>query len=129
MVAVNITKQGKSVRLTNQENHVIEVTNYDSSDLLAGALAKCTSSTVEKFIKFKGYDITSFKLSVQLDRDSVTKTANFNVILDICGNVDEVGLRQIRKASKKSYIFRLLSNDLHLESQVIYNDNTINPNP
>ncbi len=118
-VAIN-RKEGEMI-LTNKMESSLAVSAFDPSDLLAGALAKCTAHTVGKFARNKNFELEDFSVSVDLEKDKITKTANFKVHLDIKGDLSERELKQIHKVARKSYISRLLSNTICLATELRYN--------
>ena len=125
MTKVNIKMAEGKVILTNEEQTAIDVAAYDPSDLLAGALAKCTGIEIAKLAQFKEYKLDDFTVREDLDKDKETKTANFKVHLDLVGDLSEGEIRKLHKAAKKSYNNRLLSNDINLEGDVHHNGKKI----
>ncbi len=115
-----------AITLSNENNTTADVTGFDPSDLLAGALAKCTENEVRRFAAGKEYDLKKLEVRVDLDRDSEAKTANFKVHLDVEGNLSEAELRQLHKAARKSYINRLLSNNISLGGDVHHDGQVLN---
>ena len=111
--------------LTNDHQASLNITEFDPSDLLAGALAKCTGYEVKKIARKKGYDLQNLTVRVDLERERATKTANFTVHLDLEGRLSENELKQLHKAAKKSYINRLLSNNIRLDGAVHFNGQKI----
>lgn len=127
MTRIKINTDGnKTVTLTNENNTALEVTGFDPSDLLAGALAKCTENEVRRFAAGKAYDLKKLEVRVDLDRDGETKTANFKVHLDVEGELSDAELRQLHKTAGKSYINRLLSNNIALSGDIHHNGHVVN---
>lgn len=116
---------GKVVTLINEQDTSANVTDFDPSDLLAGALGKCTNYEVRKFARKKEYDLKNLEVRVDLDKDNETKTANFKVHLDVEGDLSEGELKELHKAARKSYINRLLSNNINLDSDIHHNGKKI----
>ena len=116
MTNVSITSNGDALNLVNGFDESLIVDAFDPSDLLAGSLAKCTRGTVLNFAKKNNYDIKSLEVKVDLERDRINKTSSFNVKLYIDGNLSDQELRKLKKIADKSYIRRLLSQKISLES-------------
>ena len=126
MTQVHINDFDGAISLSNEAGSNLDITAFDPSDLLAASLAKCTGGTVRRFARNKGYDISKFAISVDLDKDRETKTANFVVHLDVEGNLTEAELKSLHKVARKSYISRLLFNQITLKTEMQYDGNPIN---
>ncbi|MFS4493456.1 OsmC family protein [Maribacter sp. 2308TA10-17] len=111
----------KHIVLNNENNTVLDVQEFDPSDLLAGALAKCTRSTVDKEAQRKNYKVSNVSVRVDLDRNRETKTSTFLIHLEIEGEVTKSQLKNLHKAAEKSYIRRVLSQPIQLYSHVHFN--------
>lgn len=125
MTNIYVSKVGTQINLTNHQKASVNVADFDPSDLLAGALAKCTLAEVTKVARAKQYELHDLKVRVDLVRNKATKTSNFKVHLELKGNLAKAELKKLQKAAKKSYINRLLSTtiileeDIHLDGQVV----------
>lgn len=123
MTNIHLEHSTNKVLITNHENRTLEVTGFDPSDLLAAALAKCTTGTVKRFAQKSAYPLEDLKVRVELDRDRESKTAYFVVYLEMEGDLSEQQLRRLQKVADKSYIRRLLSQNIELKSKLISNGN------
>lgn len=125
MTDIQVKRHEGVATLRNDDQASLNITEFDPSDLLAGALAKCTGHEVSKLARRKGYDLQDFSIRVELDRDRDTKTAHFVVHLDLEGDLKDNELKNLHKAAKKSYINRLLSHNIELRGDVQYNGQRI----
>ena len=106
--------------LTNDQNTSLRITDFDPSELLAGALAKCTASTVRNFARKNELLLTDLSVQVDYDRDRDTKTAYFKVYLNVEGDLSDKELQKLFKVAEKSYIRRVLSQDIQLKGYMHY---------
>ncbi|WP_394972876.1 OsmC family protein [uncultured Croceitalea sp.] len=120
-IEVRKSANSKQIVLINEKNAVLEVQEFDPSDLLAGALAKCTRSTVDKEAQRRNYKVSNVGVKVDLDRNRETKVSTFMIHLEIEGEVTESQLKNLHKAAEKSYIRRVLSQPIQLYSHVHFN--------
>lgn len=125
MTKINVKRINGIDTLINEHQTAIEIAKFDPSDLLAGALAKCTVDEVRKVAQKAKIDLKNLTVRVDLKRESVTKVANFMVHLDMEGKLSESEIKKLYKAVKKSYINRLLSNKIELNGDVHYNGQKI----
>lgn len=116
MTKVNLEHKTGKITFINTDNNLLDVTGFDPSDLMAAALAKCTESTVRRFATKNEYKLDHLQVAVELERDRESKTAFFKVNLNVGGDLSEQQLKKLQKIADKSYIRRLLSRDIKLES-------------
>lgn len=128
MIQIQLKKAEGGITLTNSNNDQLNVAGFDPSDLLAGALAKCTESTVRRFAQRNEYPLEELQVRIDYDRDRETKTAHFKVHLEIEGDLTAEMLKKLHKAAEKSYIRRVLSQNIELESDILHNGTLIQTN-
>lgn len=117
MTDITVLHQEGKTFLTNHQGSSLDISLWDPSDLLAGALGKCTEGTVRNFARKNGYNLSSFSVRVEFERDRETKTSTFVVNLDLNGDLTESQIRKLRKVAEKSFISRVLSQPINLESR------------
>ncbi len=61
---------------------------FSPYELLAGALASCTSITLRMYADRKEWDIDEIKVDVQFSRDSTTNSASFQRTISYVGNLE-----------------------------------------
>ena len=84
-------------------------------------LAKCTEGTVRNFAHKNEMNIAHLSVQVDYDRDRASKTAFFRVSLDVEGELSEKDVKKLFKVAEKSYIRRVLSQNINLRGQMHYN--------
>ncbi|MEM7369726.1 MAG: OsmC family protein [Bacteroidota bacterium] len=125
MTSIQVKDINGNRTLTNESAVCVNISELDPSDLLAAALAACTGSEVKKLARKKEFDLKDFSIQVDLERNSQTKTAQFHLHLDLDGDLGNTAIRQLHKAAKKSYINRLLSNNIEIKGDVHYQGEVI----
>lgn len=117
-VTVKVFSEDSKSVLSNTENKVIDVSHLDPSELLAGGLAKCTKHEIQKFIEKKELGIKEVSVIVELTRDNSIKTSYFVVNLEVDKKLTEIEERQMLKAAKNSYIYRLLTTKIIMKQNI-----------
>lgn len=125
MRKIQLNKVDEKIILTNQENLSISINDFDPSDLLAAALAKCTASEVRKRASKHGYDLEDVIVNVELGKNGKDKTSQFTVYLELKGNLTEQEIKKLYKYANKSYIRRTLSNQLEFKTAVYYKEKEV----
>jgi len=125
MRQITLNKSDTSIILVNQEDLSLSLDGFDPSDLLAAALAKCTAGEVRKRASRHDYDLQDLTVRVDLSRDREAKTAHFLVHLEMKGNLSDQEIKKLYKYASKSYIRRILSNNIEFKADVHYNGDKI----
>lgn len=117
-ITATINRQKDNILLSTGRDKNFDVTELDPSELLASGLAKCTLHELGKYVKKKDIDIQDMSIRVELERENATKTSQFTVGIHVDKELSEVEERQILKAARNSYVYRLLSTKIVLHQSI-----------
>lgn len=91
---------------------------FSPKELLASALAACTSATLRMYADQKGWDLQEVKLEIGLKRDDKENKTVINRKLVLLGNLDETQRARLLKVANSCPIHKILSNPIDIETQL-----------
>jgi putative redox protein len=91
---------------------------FSPKELLASALAACTSATVKKYADRKGWDLEEVKLEIELERDENENKTVINRKLILMGNLDESQKSRLLIVANSCPVHKILSNPIEINTQV-----------
>ncbi|WP_430615385.1 OsmC family protein [Flavobacterium sp. JP2137] len=77
-------------------------------DLLAAALASCTSITLRMYIDRKGWEVGDIRVRVSLDRDEAAQKEVFNRVIEFDHPLEEAVAKRILAIADKCPIHKIL---------------------
>ncbi len=86
-------------------------------ELLAAALASCSSITMKLYADRKGWDLEEAIVEVDFQRDSKFNVTNFTKKVSITGNLDEEQKRKLYEIASKCPVHRMLENPIQIHSE------------
>ncbi len=91
---------------------------FSPKELLASALAACTSATVKMFADRKEWDLQEVKIDIELE---FIKEENKTVIhrkLEFIGNLDETQKSRLLGVANACPVHKIMSNPIEITSEV-----------
>ncbi|MGO3109165.1 OsmC family protein [Sphingobacterium sp. JB170] len=91
---------------------------FSPKELLASALAACTSATVKMYAERKGWDLQEVQLEIALERnDDENKTQIFRK-MHFIGNLDDSQRMRLRRVAQTCPIHKILTNPIEINTQL-----------
>lgn len=92
---------------------------FSPKELLASALAACTSATVKMYADRKGWDLQEVQLEIALERnDDENRTQIFRKV-NFIGNLDDSQRGRLLKVAQACPIHKILTNPVEIDTQLI----------
>jgi putative redox protein len=91
---------------------------FSPSELLAAALAACTSATVKMYVDHKGWDLQELKLEIELERDEEVNKTFITRKMELTGNLNEEQKTRILNVANKCPVHKILTNPIEIETVV-----------
>lgn len=91
---------------------------FSPKELLASALAACTSATLKMYAGRKDWDLQQVKISVELDYDSRAHKTNIKRDLELIGNLDKAQKELLLQIANRCPIHKMLENTVEIETQL-----------
>lgn len=92
---------------------------FSPTELLASALAACTSATLRMYADQKGWDLQEVKLEIDLDRDEKNNKTVINRKMQLYGNLDEKQRERLLKVANACPVHKMLTNPIEINTEVI----------
>lgn len=92
---------------------------FSPKELLASALAACTSATVRMYADRKGWELEEVKLEIELERDEKENKTVINRKLEFIGNLDDTQKSRLLTVANACPIHKILSNPIEINSQLV----------
>lgn len=86
-------------------------------ELLAAALASCSSITMKLYADRKGWDLEEATVEVDFQRDSKFNVTNFTKKVSFIGNLDEEQKQKLYEIASKCPVHRMLENPIQIHSE------------
>ena len=91
---------------------------FSPYELLAGALASCTSITLRMYADRKEWDIDEIKVDVQFSRDSTTNSASFQRTISYVGNLKSSQKERLIAIANACPVHKTLSGTISIETNL-----------
>lgn len=128
-VSSSIKKELYKVEITSPTGNVViadEPTElgggnkgFSPTELLASALAACTSATLRMYADRKGWQLDEVKIDVKLHRDNDINETHILTQLELIGNLDDQQRERLMQIAGKCPVNKILSNPIRIEGQLI----------
>lgn len=92
---------------------------FSPKELLASALAACTSATVKMYADRKEWDLQEVKLDIELEYSKEENKTVINRKLEFIGNLDEAQKNRLLTVANACPIHKILSNQIEINSQLL----------
>lgn len=91
---------------------------FSPKELLASALAACTSATLRMYADRKGWDLEEVKLEITLERDDKENKTTINRRLELIGNLDDSQKSRLLAVANACPMHKILSNPIDIHSEL-----------
>lgn len=91
---------------------------FSPKELLASALAACTSATVKIYADRKEWDLEEVKINIDLDFIPAENKTVINRKLEFIGNLDEKQKSRLLAIANACPVHKMLSNPIEINSQL-----------
>jgi len=91
---------------------------FSPKELLASAVAACTSATVKIYEDRKGWDLKELKTGVELEFIKEENKTVINRKLELIGNLDETQKSRLMAIANACPVHKMLSNPIEINSEV-----------
>lgn len=127
-ISSSIKKENYRIEITSPTGNVViadepiemggKDLGFSPKELLASALAACTSATVKMYADRKAWDLQEVKIDIELE---FIKEENKTVIirkLEFIGNLDEAQKSRLLAIANACPVHKILSNSIETNSEV-----------
>jgi|SRR5690606_1922148 len=90
---------------------------FSPKELLASALAACTSATLKMYAGRKNWDLQQVKISIELDYDASQHNTNIRRELEFVGNLDTDQKDRLLQIANRCPVHKMLENTVSIETQ------------
>lgn len=91
---------------------------FSPKELLASALAACTSATVRMYADRKNWELQEVKLEIELVRDEKENKTTINRKLELIGNLDDTQRTRLLRIAESCPVHKILSNPIEIKTQL-----------
>ncbi|MBU3660450.1 MAG: OsmC family protein [Flavobacteriales bacterium] len=91
---------------------------FSPVELLAGALASCTSITLRMYADRKEWNIDEIKVDVQFSRDTVSNTTSFQRVISYVGNLEKAQEERLIAIANACPVHKTLSGSISVETRL-----------
>jgi putative redox protein len=91
---------------------------FSPKELLASALAACTSATVRMFADHKGWQLEEVKIDVALERDDAANKTIIDRKIQFIGNLSDEQRKRLLAVANACPIHKILSNPIEINTSV-----------
>lgn len=92
---------------------------FSPKELLASALAACTSATVKMYADRREWDLQEVKIDVELDFIKQENKTVINRKLEFIGHLDEIQKTRLLAIANACPVHKILSNPIDIFSDVV----------
>lgn len=92
---------------------------FSPTELLASALAACTSATLRMYADRKGWDLQEVKLEIDLDRNEETNKTVINRRMQLFGDLDEKQRGRLFDVANACPVHKILTNAIEINTEVV----------
>lgn len=92
---------------------------FAPTELLAAALASCTSITLRMYADRKGWALTDIKVEVDFQRDTKTFASTFTRRITLIGNLDAEQRTRLLAIANSCPVHRTLTHSISVDSLLV----------
>ena len=91
---------------------------FSPKELLASALAACTSATVRMYADRKQWLLDEVKIEIDLERDEVANKTVINRKVQFIGNLDEEQRKRLLAVANACPVHKILTNPIEINTSM-----------
>jgi len=91
---------------------------FSPKELLASALAACTSATVRMYADRKQWPLDEVKIDTDLERDEVANKTVINRKVQFIGNLDEEQRKRLLAVANACPVHKILTNPIEINTSM-----------
>ena len=91
---------------------------FSPKELLAAALAACTSATVRMYADRKQWPLDEIKINIDLDRDETANKTVINRKIQFIGNLDNDQRKRLLAVANACPVHKILSNPIEINTSM-----------
>lgn len=128
IISSSIKKENYKIEISSPSGNVIIANEaiemggknlgFSPKELLASALAACTSSTVKMYADRKEWDFQEVKINLKLDFIKEENKTAISRKLAFIGNLDETQKSRLLDIANACPVHKILSNPIEINSQL-----------
>lgn len=92
---------------------------FSPQELLASALASCTSITLTMYANHKKWELDEVKVDVSFDRDTKNNITTFKREVHVSGNLDEKQRGRLLTVADACPMHKILMNTVEIETEIL----------
>ena len=92
---------------------------FSPVELLAGALASCTSITLRMYADRKEWDIDEIKVDVQFSLDTTANSASFKRSISYSGNLEQAQKDRLLAIANACPVQKTLNGTIKIETRIV----------
>ncbi|MCO6501156.1 MAG: OsmC family protein [Vicingus serpentipes] len=127
-ISSSIKKENYKIEITSPTGNVViadepidmggKNLGFSPKELLASALAACTSATVKMYADRKEWDLQEVKIDVELEFIKENNKTEINRKIEFIGNLDEAQRNRLLAIANTCPVHKILSNPIEIKSQL-----------
>lgn len=124
-----IRKENYKVEITSSSGNVLiadepediggKDLGFSPNELLAAALAACTSATLRMYADRKEWDLKEVKLVVELDYNKESAQTNIRRSITVVGSIDEQQKARLLAVANACPVHKILTNRIEIETELV----------
>jgi len=91
---------------------------FSPKELLAAALAACTSATVRMFAERKQWPLDEVKIDIDLERDEAANKTVINRKVHFIGNLDDEQRKRLLAVANACPVHKILTNPIEINTSI-----------
>jgi putative redox protein len=91
---------------------------FSPKELLASALAACTSATVRMYAERKQWPLDEVKIDIDLERDEVANKTMINRKIQFIGNLDDQQQKRLLAVANACPVHKILTNPIEINTSM-----------
>lgn len=91
---------------------------FSPKELLASALAACTSATVRMYADRKQWPLDEVKIDIDLERDEVANKTVINRKVQFIGNLDDEQRKRLLAVANACPVHKILTNPIEINTSM-----------
>lgn len=85
-------------------------------ELLAGALASCTTITLRMYLNRKAWEVQELSVHVKIEKDETTQQQRILRTIELVGTIPQEQKERILLVAQKCPVHKVLEQQLHIET-------------